>query len=88
MKCNLQVTAVLRGITPAKVFKGIKGSDSDLNEWQTSYESFCCSVQSNLTFQMFKHSHKKRKDSLETLTVLLIFLLELEISGVTIQGIH
>ena len=36
----------------------------------------------------FKHSHKKRKDSLETRAVLLIFFLELEISGVAVQGIH
>ena len=34
------------------------------------------------------HSHKKRKDSLETLVVLLIFSLELEISGVAVQRIH
>ena len=34
------------------------------------------------------HSHKKRKDSLETRAVLLIFLLELEISGVAVQSIH
>ena len=36
----------------------------------------------------FKHSHKKQKDSLETLAVLLIFSLELEISGVVVQSIH
>ena len=36
----------------------------------------------------FKHSHKKWKDSLETQTVVLIFSLELEISGVAIQRIH
>ena len=34
------------------------------------------------------HSHKKRKDSLETRAVLLIFSLELEISGVAVQSIH
>ena len=34
------------------------------------------------------NSHKKRKDSLETQAVLLVFLLELEISGVAVQGIH
>ena len=34
------------------------------------------------------HSHKKRKDSLETRAVLLIFLLELELSGVAVQGIY
>ena len=34
------------------------------------------------------HSHKKRKDSLETRAVLLIFSLELRISGVAVQGIH
>ena len=33
-------------------------------------------------------SHKKQKDSLETQVVLLIFLLELEMSGVTVQRIH
>ena len=34
------------------------------------------------------HSHKKRKDSLETRAVLLISSLELEISGVAVQRIH
>ena len=34
------------------------------------------------------HNHKKRKDSLETRAVLLIFLLELEMSKVTVQSIH
>ena len=34
------------------------------------------------------HSHRKRKDSLETRAVLLIFSLELEISGVAVQRIH
>ena len=34
------------------------------------------------------HSHKKRKDSLKTRAVLLIFSLELEISGVAVQSIH
>ena len=36
----------------------------------------------------FEHSHKKRKDSLEKQAVLLMFSLELEISGVAIQSIH
>ena len=35
-----------------------------------------------------KHSHKKRKESLEAQAVLLIFLLELEISGVAVQRMH
>ena len=35
-----------------------------------------------------KHSHKKRKDSLETRAILLIFSLEFEISGVAVQSIH
>ena len=34
------------------------------------------------------HSHKKWKDSLETRAALLIFLTELEISGVVVQRIH
>ena len=34
------------------------------------------------------HSHKKRKDSLETRAVLLIFSLKLEIYGVAFQRIH
>ena len=34
------------------------------------------------------HSHKKRKDSLETRAVLLIFSTELEIFGVAVQSIH
>ena len=36
----------------------------------------------------YNHSHKKRKDSLETRAVLLIFSLELEMSGVAVQNIH
>ena len=35
-----------------------------------------------------EHSHKKRKNSLETRNVLLIFLRELEISTKAVQGIH
>ena len=34
------------------------------------------------------HSHKKRKDGLETRAVLLIFSLELEISGVAVRSIY
>ena len=34
------------------------------------------------------HSHKKRKDSLETQAVLLLFSLELKISEVAVQSIH
>ena len=34
------------------------------------------------------HSHKKRKDSLKTRAVLLIFWLELQISGMAAQRIH
>ena len=37
---------------------------------------------------IFYHSHKKRQDSLETRAVLLIFSLELKISGVAVQRIH
>ena len=40
-----------------------------------------------LIFQ-FKHSHTRRKDRMERRTVLLLFSLELEISGVAIQRIH
>ena len=32
-------------------------------------------------FAVLQHSHKKRKDSLETRTILLLFWLELEIFG-------
>ena len=34
------------------------------------------------------HNHKKQKNSLETQVTLLIFSLELEISGVAVQRIH
>ena len=40
------------------------------------------------TINCFLNSHKKRKDSQETWVVLLIFSLELEISGVAVQSIH
>ena len=41
-----------------------------------------------VAFFVENHSYKKRKDSLETQTALLIFLLELEISRVAVQDIH
>ena len=37
---------------------------------------------------MYQYSNKKRKVSLETRAALVIFSLELEISGVAVQGIH
>ena len=43
---------------------------------------------SSNTVSASKHSHKNRKDSLETRAVLLLYLLELEISGVAVQSIH
>ena len=46
-------------------------------------EGRCC-----LTIHLPQHSHKKRKDSLKTRAVLLMFLVELEISRVAVQGIH
>ena len=45
----------------------------------------------NYYFRMankLNHSHKKWKDSLETRAALLIFSLELEISGMALQSIH
>ena len=39
-------------------------------------------------FAALQHSHKKRTDCLKTRAVLLMFWLELEISGVAIQEIH
>ena len=45
-------------------------------------------VQYQVRLISLKHSHKKRKDSLETRAVLLIFPLEIEISGEAVQSIH
>ena len=44
----------------------------------------------NINYQEIKdnHSVKKRKDSLETWAVLLIFSIELEISWVVVRSIH
>ena len=42
----------------------------------------------SINLNSWHHSHKKQKNSLETQVVLLIFLLELEIHGVTVQKIH
>ena len=39
-------------------------------------------------FAILQHSHKKRKDSLETRAVLLVYWLQLESSGVAVQKIH
>ena len=47
-----------------------------------------CKLISKFYSVKFQHSHKKRKDSPETRAILLIFLLELEISGVAVQSIH
>ena len=41
-----------------------------------------------LIINEFFHSLKKRKDSLETRAILLMFSLELEISVVAVQSIH
>ena len=51
-----------------------------LNECAIYHDSTECSN--------FHHSHKKRNNSPETRAVLLIFLLELEIPGVTVQSIR
>ena len=40
------------------------------------------------TLSTLNHSHKKRKDSLETWAVLLIFSFELEIFEVAVPSIH
>ena len=53
---------------------------------KTNFRTFQITV--NGYYQNFHHSHKKRKDSLETRAVLLMFSLELEISGVAVQSIH
>ena len=47
-------------------------------------------VRDNAAFTVttFLHSHKKRKDSLETRDVLLTFSLKRDISGVAVQEIH
>ena len=39
-------------------------------------------------FAVLQHNHKKRKNTLETRAVLLVFWLEFEISGVAVQEIH
>ena len=39
-------------------------------------------------FAALQHSHKKRKDSLETRAILLVFWLKREISGLALQEIH
>ena len=39
-------------------------------------------------FAILQHSHKKRKYSLETRAVLLVYWLQLESSGVAVQEIH
>ena len=44
-------------------------------------------IKLNFLFHLL-HSHKKWKDSLATRAVLLIFLLELEITGLAVQRIH
>ena len=51
----------------------------------TKLSQFCISL---LLGSAVNHSHKKRKESLETLGVLLIFPFELEISAVAVQRIH
>ena len=61
------------------------------------YTGICCWAKHRSRFRQvakslfgprFHHSHKKRKDSLETPAVMLIFSLALEISRVSVQRIH
>ena len=56
------------------------------SNFQTEHFTFY-QTSDNLLFEQ-KHSHKKRKDSLEARAVLLIFSPELEIFGATVQSIH
>ena len=49
--------------------------------------TYLCALRTLLTGRHY-HSHKKRKDSLETRAVPLIFSPELEIFGVAVQSIH
>ena len=53
-------------------------------------ENYICfnKVSKVMYVKIIKHSHKKRKDNLETRAILMIFLLELEIFGVAVQRIH
>ena len=41
-----------------------------------------------IVYTRIKHSHKKRKDILETRAVMLILSLKLEIYGVTVHSTH
>ena len=50
--------------------------------WVNKLVEFCSQ------FYLLIHSHRKRKDSVEIRTVLLTFLLEIEISRVAVQRIH
>ena len=52
-------------------------------KWKISNNFFCFPL-----FHLNNHSHKKRKDSLETRAVLMIFSLELEIFWVAVQRIY
>ena len=56
--------------------------DLSRNFWAFLVVEFCS------LFYLCIHSHRKRKDSVEIRTVLLIFSLELEISRVAVQRIH
>ena len=64
------------------------------NKTGERYGKIISIIRSTLSFlilgscSMCIHSHKKVKDSLETRAVRLIFLLELEISGVAVPNIH
>ena len=46
------------------------------------------SMKNHFLKKSFLHIHKKRKNTLDTRAVLLIFSLELKISGVAVQSIH
>ena len=74
-----------------KIISIFKNSDFKINITTNLTEVGFLDLTYNLennTYRRYKHNHKKRKDSLETRAVLLIFLLELEIFGVAIQSIH
>ena len=83
------------GNIPSAYFQKDVDFSSSSSTKQKSHDAYwekalnaCAIYHGSTECSNFHHSHKKRNDSLETRAVLLIFSLELEISGVAVQSIH
>ena len=83
---------IFKELYNVNINKATKNTDIPTKIIKENSDIFGDSIFSNLNCcintSSYPHSHKKRKDSLETRAVLLIFSFELEMSGVAVQSTH